>query len=263
MQKLNGKSETNLVGNYKVDRFTLLNSTSNDASIFAKKIPATAASGIYQKAISLQLNSSSEPKFNSGTNTVGKQPRNINFIITHKQNYNPNRCFSERLGGILSENLNRRSMDSSGVNVTYQSTTTQSYKSGPLTFHKIFSLKAAHFQVDNTTALSYLMKMGGTGSREMTALAKEIWEFALSQKIIITAEYLSGKLNVRADWVSRNFQDSSEWLLSPKVLQMIWGTPDIGLFASRACHQLQTYISNFSLPKSSRRKACRTAHFSA
>ena len=55
----------------------------------------------------------------------------------------------------------------------------------------------------------------------MTALAKEIWEFALSQKIIITAEYLPGKLNVRADWVSRNFQDSSEWVLSPKVLQMI------------------------------------------
>ena len=74
-----------------------------------------------------------------------------------------------------------------------------------LTFHKMFSLKAPHFQVDNTTGLLYLMKMGGTESREMTALAKEIWEFALSQKIIITAEYLPGKLNVRANWASRNF----------------------------------------------------------
>ena len=47
--------------------------------------------------------------------------------------------------------------------------------------------------------------MGGTASREMTALAKEIWELALLQKIIITAEYLPGKLNVRADWASKNF----------------------------------------------------------
>ena len=75
--------------------------------------------------------------------------------------------------------------------------------------------------------------MGGTRSREMTALAKEIWEFALSQKITITAEYLPGKLNVKADWASRNFQDSSECLLSPKIIQLIsqnWGTPDIDLF---------------------------------
>ena len=114
-----------------------------------------------------------------------------------------------------------------------------------LTFHKMFSLKSAHFQVDKTAVLSYLMKMGGTGSREMTALAKEIWEFALPQKIIITAEYLPEKLNVRADWASRNFQDFSEWLLSPKVFQMTsrnWGTLEIYLFVSRACHQRHTYM---------------------
>ena len=39
-----------------------------------------------------------------------------------------------RVGGILSENVNRRSMDSSGVKVTYQSARTQSYKSGPINF---------------------------------------------------------------------------------------------------------------------------------
>ena len=88
--------------------------------------------------------------------------------------------------------------------------------------------------------------MDGNGSREMTALAKEILEFAQSQKIIITAEYLPGKLNVRADWASRNFPHSSEWLLSPKVFQIIcrhWGTPEIDLFAFRACHQIHTYMA--------------------
>ena len=75
--KLDRKSQTNVVGNYKLDRFTLLNSTSSKPSIFTNKISATTASGIYKKAISLPLNSSSEPKFNSGTNMMGKQPRNI------------------------------------------------------------------------------------------------------------------------------------------------------------------------------------------
>lgn len=51
-------------------------------------------------------------------------------------------------------------------------------------------------------------------------------------KIIIIAEYLPGKLNVRANWSSRNFQDFSEWLLSPKMFQMInenCDTPEIVL----------------------------------
>ena len=79
------------------------------------------------------------------------------------------------LGGILSENVNRRSMDSSGVKVTYQPARTQSYKSGPINFSQdVLSESKAHFQVDNTTALSYLMEMGGTGSREMTAVTNSI-----------------------------------------------------------------------------------------
>ena len=107
-------------------------------------------------------------------------------------------------------------------------------------------VKVTHQSANTSTALSYLMKMGWTGSREMTAMAKEIRGFTLSQKIIVTTEYLPGKLNMRADWASRNFPDSSKWLLSPKVFQIIsrnWGTVEIDLFASRACHQLHTYMA--------------------
>ena len=78
------------------------------------------------------------------------------------------------VGGTLSENANRRSIDSSGVKVTHQSTRTKNYKSGLLTFHQIFCLKVAHFQVGNTTALSYLIKMGRTGCRDMAVLAREV-----------------------------------------------------------------------------------------
>ena len=80
----------------------------------------------------------------------------------------------------------------------------------------------------------------------MIVLAKEIWDFALHREIMITAEYLPGILNVKADQASRFFQDSSEWLLSPKIFRQIshkLGYPSIDLFASRACHQIQSYMS--------------------
>ena len=43
------------------------------------------------------------------------------------------------------------------------------------------------------------------GDKEMIAISKEIWKFLLSKEIMITAEYLSGRLNVSANWASRNF----------------------------------------------------------
>ena len=115
-----------------------------------------------------------------------------------------------------------------------------------LTFSKAQNLKSVHIQMDNMTALSYLVKMGGTHSRELTSLAKEIWDFLLSEQITITAEYLPGVLNVQADRASRHFQDSSEWLLCPQLFQKIcqkFGHPDMDLFASRLFHQIPAYMA--------------------
>ena len=120
-----------------------------------------------------------------------------------------------------------------------------------LMFSKMFNLKSIHFQVNNMSALSYLMKIGGTQNKEMIAISKEIWEFALSKEIMLTAEYLPGRLNARADWASRNFQDSSEWLLSPRAFQKIcvkWGFPELDLFATRADTILHVVESRSTQP---------------
>lgn len=71
-----------------------------------------------------------------------------------------------------------------------------------LTFSKMLKLPSFHIQVDNKTALSYLMKLGGTTSLLLTLLSKEIWTFLLQDKIMINAEYLPGVLNIQADWES-------------------------------------------------------------
>ena len=49
-----------------------------------------------------------------------------------------------------------------------------------------------------------------------------------------------------ADWESRNFQDKSDWKVSPELFAKICqklGTPGIDLFASRMSHQLPLYMA--------------------
>ena len=90
-----------------------------------------------------------------------------------------------------------------------------------LTFTKGKSVTAIHLQIDNMTALSYLVKMGGTRSPELLQVAKEIWDYLLANGIAVTAEYLPSSLNIQADWQSRNHRDSSDWKLNPKIFSQI------------------------------------------
>ena len=115
-----------------------------------------------------------------------------------------------------------------------------------LNFTKFQIVQRIHVQMDNKIALSYLVKMGGTHNKDLLGLSIQIWNYLQSKKITITAKYLPAHLNVTADWESRNFQDKSDWKLSPEVFAKICqklGTPSIDLFASRMCHQLPVYMA--------------------
>ena len=93
---------------------------------------------------------------------------------------------------------------------------------------------------------SILTQDGGTHSSQLLNISKEIWKYLLDKQITITAEYLPSKLNIRADWESRNCRDMSDWKLDWRIFQKITrvrGFPEIDLFASRLCHQLPQYIS--------------------
>ena len=105
---------------------------------------------------------------------------------------------------------------------------------------------SVHIRMDNMTALSYLMKMGGTKNQELTAISKEIWQYLLKRKITITPEYLPGSMNVEADRESRQTRDCSEWKLNSTIfmkLCQIRGTPEMDLFASSVSHELPQYMS--------------------
>ena len=73
-----------------------------------------------------------------------------------------------------------------------------------------------HLQLENTTVLAYLMKMGGTKNLELINLSQEIWNYLLDGQIMITLEYLPGVSNIIADTESRVMKDFSEWKLNRK-----------------------------------------------
>ena len=66
--------------------------------------------------------------------------------------------------------------------------------------------------VDNTTAVAYLRKQGGTRSPVLNSIAQRILHWAESLQIILAPPFIMGKNIVLADSLSRpNQVQGSEW----------------------------------------------------
>ena len=90
------------------------------------------------------------------------------------------------------------------------------------TFTRMFpNMKNIHLKIDNTAALSYIVKMGGTKQLDLLRRAKSLWTYLLGRQTTLTVEYLPSKLNVDADYQSRHVQDRSDWKLKPSVFHQI------------------------------------------
>ena len=103
-----------------------------------------------------------------------------------------------------------------------------------------------HLKMDNTTALTYINKFGGTVSPELNRLTKELWLWCLDRNITLEATHLPGVKNCTADEESRVMRDRSDWMLCPRVFSKVnhkTGPLQVNLFASRLTHQLMNYVS--------------------
>lgn len=99
--------------------------------------------------------------------------------------------------------------------------------------------------IDNTTAVSYINKCGGTRSRSLSRVAEEISFWCESRGISLEAFFIPGRLNTAADAESRAKGDSSDWRLCADVFNEIarlWPV-DIDLFASAWSSQLPEFCS--------------------
>ena len=103
-----------------------------------------------------------------------------------------------------------------------------------------------HLLIDNTVAIAYLNRMGGTKSYPLCQLALLIWNWCLERKITLHADHIPGQMNTRADFASRHWHDSSDWMLDPVIfnrLEQKFGQFSIDLFASSHNAQLPVFFS--------------------
>ena len=105
--------------------------------------------------------------------------------------------------------------------------------------------------VDNMTAVAYINHMGGSKSPVCQSVTRDLWTWAEQKNIWLTAAHIPGIENKIADEESRQFNEATEWSLTPTTFQKIvniYGKPDIDLFATRLNYKVIPYVSWYPDP---------------
>lgn len=111
--------------------------------------------------------------------------------------------------------------------------------------------KTVLIECDNTSAVCYLNKQGGTLSWSLTWETHLLYQWAMKYSVQLRAIHRPGVDNTLADYLSRNRPDPLEWSLSTRVCDELfrqWGKPQIDLFASPENHQLPLWFSRHAHP---------------
>lgn len=101
-------------------------------------------------------------------------------------------------------------------------------------------------RVDNTTAISYVNRMGGVQYPHLNKISSKIWKWCEEKRIFIFASYIPSSQNIIADAESRKLNIDTEWELGSKEFTKIvcsFNVPDIDLFATRVNAKCPVYIS--------------------
>ena len=109
-------------------------------------------------------------------------------------------------------------------------------------------------ECDNSTAVAYLNKQGGTRSWILCQETLSLYEWAMEYQVQLKAVHRPGVDNQLADYLSRNRPDDNEWSLAGRAVRRLfhhWGTPQVDLFASHLNHQLPVWFSRLPHPMAS------------
>ena len=97
----------------------------------------------------------------------------------------------------------------------------------------------------NSTTVGYLNPMGGR-NKPCCDNARTLWDCCRARKIWVSVAFIPGTCNAKADAQCRMFHENTEWELNQQVFEQIavlWGCPDIDLFASRTNAKVGVFYS--------------------
>ena len=101
-------------------------------------------------------------------------------------------------------------------------------------------------KIDNSTAIAYINKMGGTKYQQLNDVAYDIWARCELRRLWIFATYIPSKENTEADMASRVDNIYIEWEISPQALRKIWnrfGEMEVDLFATKKNSKCKYFCS--------------------
>ena len=84
-------------------------------------------------------------------------------------------------------------------------------------------IRGKHVQVltDNTCAVSHISNMGGSRSPDCNDITKQIWMWCKENTVWVSVSHTPGIMNTEADVLSRQFNDRTEWKLSPDIFHKV------------------------------------------
>ena len=102
---------------------------------------------------------------------------------------------------------------------------------------------------DSTTVVAYINRQGGTHSFNLWIQSWNLFLWTSQQAITLEAIHLPGIHNTRADALSRQWQQSFEWMLNPTIFSQVVDRcriyPEVDLFASPANNQTPMFCSQY------------------
>lgn len=101
-------------------------------------------------------------------------------------------------------------------------------------------------RIDNTTAISYINRMGSVQHPLLNKLTRNIWRWGEERNLFIFASYIASRENNEADEESRKLEIETEWELNARYFNIIlshFKTPDVDLFASRHNTKCKKFVS--------------------
>ena len=122
-----------------------------------------------------------------------------------------------------------------------------------LAFREHLKGTVTRVHIDNTTAVAYIRKQGGTHSHLLTREARTLLQWCDRNRVTLLPVHIAGARNVEADRLSRIGQTlSTEWSLSREEylqVQAHLGTPALDLFATAENRVVQDFFSPVAHPE--------------
>lgn len=76
-------------------------------------------------------------------------------------------------------------------------------------------------RIDNTTAISYINRMGGIQYPSLNSIDRELWQWCEARNIFVFASYIRSSANIEPDRESRRLKPETKWELADYAFQTI------------------------------------------